>query len=122
MLRMYNPPPPGIPYTGAKMLLPELKLTVTEAARQLGISRVQLSPCGLNERGPGITAGLALRLEQWINGLRAGYLAKNAGRLQFVAGQKQKKTTQVTRPQFREMRWACALENVSLARLIHVAR
>jgi len=62
---MHNPPHP------ASILredaLPELKLTVTEAARQLGVSRV------LNERA-GISADLALRLEQWIKGPLAALL------------------------------------------------
>jgi addiction module HigA family antidote len=47
-------------------VLPKLGLTVTEAARQLGISRVQLSRV-LNERAA-ISVDLALRLEQWIKG------------------------------------------------------
>ena len=49
-----------------KIVLPEIGLTVTEAARQLGISRVQLSRV-LNERA-GISPDLAMRLEQWLGG------------------------------------------------------
>ncbi len=47
-------------------VLPEIGLSVTEAARQLGISRVQLSRV-LNERA-GISPDLAMRLEQWLGG------------------------------------------------------
>jgi len=67
MGRMHNPPHPASILR--EDVLPELKLTVTEAARQLGISRVQLSRV-LNEHAS-ITADLALRLEQWVKGLRA---------------------------------------------------
>lgn len=64
MARMHNPPHPASILR--EDVLPELGLTVTEAARQLGISRVQLSRV-LNERAA-ISVDLALRLEQWIKG------------------------------------------------------
>jgi addiction module HigA family antidote len=64
MSRMHNPPHPASILR--EDVLPELGLSVTEAARQLGISRVQLSRV-LNERAA-ISVDLALRLEQWING------------------------------------------------------
>lgn len=51
-------------------VLPDLGLTITEAARQLRISRVQLSRV-LNERA-GISADLALRLEAWLGGPEQG--------------------------------------------------
>ena len=67
---MYDPPHPG------EMLredvLPALKLSVTEAARQIGVSRVTLSRV-LNARAA-ITPEMALRLEAWLgveNGGRA---------------------------------------------------
>lgn len=87
MGRMHNPPHPASILR--EDVLPELKLTVTEAARQLGISRVQLSRV-INERA-GITADLALRLEQWINGLRADtWLRMQADYDLWVAEQKGK--------------------------------
>lgn len=64
MSRMHNPPHPG------RMLkedvLPELGLTVTQAAQQLGVSRVALSRV-INGRAP-ISAELAIRLSQWLGG------------------------------------------------------
>ena len=45
-------------------VLPALGLTVTEAARQLGVSRVALSRV-LNERA-GISVDLARRIEAWL--------------------------------------------------------
>jgi addiction module HigA family antidote len=67
MTRMFNPPHPASILR--EDVLPDLGLTVTEAARQLGVSRVQLSRV-LNERAA-ITPDMALRLEQWISGLKA---------------------------------------------------
>lgn len=67
MARMFNPPHPGSILR--EDILPDLGLTVTEAAVQLGVSRVQLSRV-LNERA-GISTDLALRLEQWVTGPRA---------------------------------------------------
>jgi len=66
MARMHNPPHPASILRDD--ILPALGLTVTEAARQLGISRVQLSRV-LNERAA-ISADLALRLEAWLGGPR----------------------------------------------------
>lgn len=64
MSRMHNPPHPG------RMLkddvLPELGLTVTQAAQQLGISSVAFSRV-INGRAP-ISAELAIRLSQWLGG------------------------------------------------------
>jgi antitoxin HigA-1 len=45
-------------------VLPALGLSVTDAAAQLGISRVQFSRV-INGRAP-ISPDLALRLEQWL--------------------------------------------------------
>ncbi|CAM5202854.1 Addiction module antidote protein, HigA family OS=Castellaniella sp OX=1955812 GN=higA PE=4 SV=1 [Castellaniella denitrificans] len=45
-------------------VLPELGLTVTQAAAQLGVSRVQFSRF-INGRS-GVTPELALRLSRWI--------------------------------------------------------
>ena len=64
MTRMHNPSHPG------EMLkedvLPDLGLTVTEAAEQLGVSRVALSRV-INGRAA-ISAELAIRLAQWLGG------------------------------------------------------
>ena len=68
MTRMHNPPHPASILR--EDILPALGLTVTEAAKQLGISRVQLSRV-LNERAA-ISADLALRLESWLGGNQKG--------------------------------------------------
>lgn len=78
MVRMHNPPHPASILR--EDILPELGLSVTEAARQLGISRVQLSRV-LNERA-GISADLALRLEAWLGGPRKGPSAEVWMRMQ----------------------------------------
>jgi addiction module HigA family antidote len=59
---MHNPPHPG--ETLKEDVLPDLGLTVSEAARQLGVPRGALSRV-LYGRAP-ITADLALRLSHWI--------------------------------------------------------
>lgn len=70
MTRMHNPPHPG--ETLREDILPALKLTVTEAAMQLGVTRTTLSRV-LNGRAA-ISPEMALRLEGWLgleNGGRA---------------------------------------------------
>ncbi|MDD5034993.1 MAG: HigA family addiction module antitoxin [Methylococcaceae bacterium] len=64
MMAMYNPPHPGAILK--EDVLPELGLGVTEAARQLGVSRVALSRV-INGKAA-ISADMALRLEAWMNG------------------------------------------------------
>lgn len=67
---MYAPPHPG--ETLREDVLPELGLSVTEAAEQLGVTRVALSRV-LNGHAS-ISVGMALRLENWLtpeNGGRA---------------------------------------------------
>ncbi len=61
-MQMVNPPHPASILR--EDVLPELGLSVTEAAKQLGVSRVQLSRV-LNEHAA-ISADMALRLEQWL--------------------------------------------------------
>lgn len=61
-MQMHNPPHPGSILK--EDVLPALGITVTEAARQLGVSRVQLSRF-INGRAA-VTPELALRLAQWI--------------------------------------------------------
>ena len=70
MGRMHNPPHPAAILR--EDVLPALGLTISEAARQLGVSRVALSRV-LNEHA-GISVDLARRIEAWLgteNGGRA---------------------------------------------------
>lgn len=70
MTRIFYPPHPG--ETLREDVLPELGLTVTEAAEQLGVTRSALSRV-LNGHAA-ISPEMALRLEQWLgieNGGRA---------------------------------------------------
>jgi addiction module HigA family antidote len=62
MTRMFNPPHPGLALRDD--VLPALRLTVTEAAKQLGVSRVMFSRV-INGKA-GISADMALRLEAWL--------------------------------------------------------
>ena len=79
MTRIHNPPHPG--ETLREDVLPALGLTVTEAAKQLGVTRAALSRV-LNGRA-GISPEMALRLEGWLgieNGGRADlWIAQQAG-------------------------------------------
>ena len=65
---MFKPPHPG--ETLREDVLPALGLTVTEAARQLGVSRVALSRV-LHGRAA-ISPDMALRLESWLGLERGG--------------------------------------------------
>lgn len=60
--QMHNPPHPGL--TLKEDVLPALGLSVTEAAKQLGVTRPALSRV-INGRAA-ISATMALRLEQWL--------------------------------------------------------
>ena len=62
MARMFSPPHPAAILR--EDVLPAPGLTVTEAARQLGVSRVALSRV-LNERA-GISVDLARPIEAWL--------------------------------------------------------
>ena len=66
-MTMFNTPHPGSILK--EDLLPELGIGVTEAAIQLGVSRVALSRV-INGRAA-ISADMALRLEAWMNGSSA---------------------------------------------------
>jgi antitoxin HigA-1 len=68
MARMFNPPHPGL--TLRDDVLPALGLNVTDAAAQLGVSRVALSRM-LNGRA-GISPEMALRIEAWLGIDRGG--------------------------------------------------
>ena len=78
MGRMFNPPHPG--ETIREDILPALGITVTEAARQLGISRVTLSR--LIHGQSGISADMARRLEAWLGGSKRGPSAESWLRIQ----------------------------------------
>lgn len=68
MGRMFNPPHPG--ETLKEDVLPALGLTVTEAAKQLGVTRTALSRV-LNGRA-GISPDMARRIEAWLGPDRGG--------------------------------------------------
>jgi len=70
MTLIYNPSHPG--ETLREDVLPALKLTITEAAKQLGVTRAALSRV-LNGKAA-LSPEMALRLENWLgveNGGRA---------------------------------------------------
>ena len=62
MMTMHNPTHPGLIIRDD--VLPELQLSVNEAAGQLGVSRVTLSRV-INGRSA-ITAEMALRVGKWV--------------------------------------------------------
>jgi addiction module HigA family antidote len=68
MARMFNPPHPGL--TLRDDVLPALRLSVTQASQQLGVSRVALSRV-LNGRAA-ISPEMALRIEAWLGVDRGG--------------------------------------------------
>ena len=61
-MTMHNPSHPGLIIRDD--VLPELQLSVTDAAEQLGVSRVTLSRV-INGRSA-ITAEMALRIGKWV--------------------------------------------------------
>lgn len=73
MGRMFNPPHPG--ETLKEDVLPALGLTVSEAARQLGVSRATLSRV-INGRAA-ISPDMARRLEAWLGGPDQGPSAES---------------------------------------------
>ncbi len=76
MTHMHNPPHPG--ETLREDILPALGLTVTEAAKQLGVTRATLSRV-INEKAA-ISPEMALRLEGWLG-------VENGGRVDLWIGQ-----------------------------------
>ncbi|MEY2340913.1 HigA family addiction module antitoxin [Acidithiobacillus sp. IBUN Pt1247-S3] len=68
MSGMHNPPHPGD--TLREDVLPALGLTVTEAARQLGVTRATLSRV-LHGKAA-ISPEMALRIESWLGPDRGG--------------------------------------------------
>jgi len=82
---MFDPPHPGL--TLRDDVLPALGLTVTEAAGQLGVSRVTLSRV-LNGHAA-ISPEMALRLEAWVGAgawRRCASVARPAGCARPLAG------------------------------------
>ncbi|HEX5341041.1 MAG TPA: HigA family addiction module antitoxin [Duganella sp.] len=65
---MFNPPHPGL--TLRDDVLPAFKLSVTDAAKQLGVDSTALSNV-LNGQAP-ITVDMALRIEAWLGVDRGG--------------------------------------------------
>lgn len=68
MKRMYNPPHPGLSIRDD--VLPALGLNVTQAAEQLGVSRVAFSRM-INGHAA-ISPEMALRIEAWLGIERGG--------------------------------------------------
>lgn len=68
MARMFAPPHPGLMLRDD--VLPALGLSVTDAADQLGVSRVSLSRV-LNGRAA-VSPEMALRIEAWLGLERGG--------------------------------------------------
>jgi addiction module HigA family antidote len=75
---MHNPPHPG--ESIREDILPTLGLTVTEAAKSLGVSRVTLSR--LIHGQAGVSADMARRLEAWLGGPDRGPSAESWLRMQ----------------------------------------
>lgn len=67
-MAMFNPPHPG--ETLREDVLPELGLTVTQAASQLGVSRITLSR--VLHGHASVSVDLARRLEKWLGGPENG--------------------------------------------------
>ena len=98
MARMHNPPHPGI--TLRDGVVPALGLTVTDAAAQLGVSRVALSRV-LNGRAA-ISPEMALRIEAWLGVAQGGraevWLAEQTAYAIWQAQQRLKKAPMRVQP------------------------
>lgn len=94
IVKMFNPPHPGL--TIRDDVLPELGLGVTEAAKQLGVSRVALSRV-INGRAA-ISADMAIRLAQWLGGNAEPWLRAQA---QYDLWQTQTRKRIRIKPAFR---------------------
>ena len=73
-MKMFNPPHPGLVIR--EDVLPDLGLSVTDAASQLGVSRVTLSRV-INGRAA-ISADMAIRFAQWLGGSAETWLRAQA--------------------------------------------
>jgi addiction module HigA family antidote len=91
---MFNPAHPG--EILKEDVLPELGLTVTEAAVQLGVSRVALSRV-VNGRAA-ISPELAIRLAQWLGGNAESWLQ---AQLQHDLWHAERKSTAQVKPAVR---------------------
>lgn len=67
---MFNPPHPG--EIIREDVLPELAISMTEAARQLGVSGVRFSRF-INGRSA-VSGDLAIRLALWLGGSAQGWM------------------------------------------------
>lgn len=98
MTKMFNPPHPGL--TLRDDVLPALRLNVTEAARQLDVSRVALSRV-LNGRAA-ISPEMALRIDAWLGVERGGearlWLAEQSAYDIWQAAQRFKATPMHVQP------------------------
>ncbi len=94
MKPMHNPPHPGEILKDD--VLPGLGLSVTEAAAQLGVSRVAFSRV-INGRAA-ISAELAIRLGQWLGGSAESWLQ---GQLQYDLWHAQRKSKARVKPASR---------------------
>lgn len=72
---MYDPPHPG--ELLREDVLPAMGLSVTEAARQLGVTRAMLSR--ILHGHAGISPEMAVRIERWLG-------VENGGRAELWAG------------------------------------
>lgn len=97
-MNMHNPPPPSRILRDD--ILPEFGLSISEAARQLGVGRLTLSNV-LREKN-GISPEMAIRLEEWLgeaNGGRASFwLNMQAQYDLWAARQKWRKAKKVVKP------------------------
>ena len=75
MANMHNPPHPGSILR--EDVLPALGLTVTEAAKQIGVTRVALS--GVLNGHSGISPEMALKIEDWLG-------VEHGGRAEMLTG------------------------------------
>ncbi len=98
MNRMFKPPHPGL--TLRDDVLPALGLGVTQAAEQLGVSRVALSRV-LNGHAA-ISPDMALRIEAWLGADRGGdarvWLAQQSAYDVWQAEQRFKETPMRVQP------------------------
>lgn len=97
-MKLRNPPHPGL--TLRDDVLPALGLSVTQAAEQLGVSRVTLSRV-LNGRAA-VSPEMALRIEAWLGVERGGdarvWLAEQSAYDVWQAQQRFKKSPMHVQP------------------------
>jgi addiction module HigA family antidote len=74
MNRMHNPPHPGAILK--EDVLPNLAISITDAAQSLGVTRVALSRV-INGRAA-VSAEMAIRLSQWLGGSAESWLHMQA--------------------------------------------